>query len=383
MADDSRTYRLLSLLGSGGFGTVWRGDLEGRGGFHKQVAIKLLNEQAGALPEIEQRLRDEARLLGLLRHRAIVGVEDLTRIDGRWAVVMEYVEGADLAQLLTLEPLPPRALCGLGQEVAGALRTAHQARDPRTQRPLQIIHRDIKPANIRLTAAGEVKVLDFGIARAEFEQREAVTRSVHYGSHGYLAPERLDGEYSPAVDIYALGCVLGEALVGRSFGQLSVRIHKHKEQVRGLLEQVPDGAGPLRELIARMMDYEPERRPHAADVERDLRELLLHAPGPWLSEWAPAAIERLASQAPLAERPGDPPPVSRPTLSPTPSGARSAEAPASPRRSHAVDRRGEGRAPGADDLGAAPLRARPPPSPRALAGRGGARGGRAGPRVAP
>lgn len=110
---DSRAYRLISALGQGGFGSVYRGELRGASGFTKQVAIKLLNEEASKVEDFKARLRDEARLLALLHHRAIVHVEDLVRIQGRWAVVMEFVAGADLKELMALGPIPPRPVCEL------------------------------------------------------------------------------------------------------------------------------------------------------------------------------------------------------------------------------------------------------------------------------
>ena len=144
------------------------------------------------------------------------------------AVVKEYVEGFDHRQLLKTQPIPLRPALEIAGEAAAALRTAHEAVDPDRGTPLKIVHRDIKPANIKVTPAGEVKVLDFGIARAAFVERETLTRdSISFGSMGYLAPERYDGIDVPASDVYSLGIVLYEIVTGEAVGQLSVHPERH------------------------------------------------------------------------------------------------------------------------------------------------------------
>jgi len=322
--NDSRSYRLVSTLGRGGFGSVYRGELRGASGFSKQVAIKLLNEDTSEVEDFKARLRDEARLLALLRHRAIVHVEDLVHIDGRWAVVMEFVEGADLEQLFTLGPLPPRPVCELAIEVASALQVAHEAVDPRSGRSLSIVHRDIKPANIRVTPSGEVKVLDFGVARAVFDERESLTRGISFGSMGYLAPERIDGHDTPASDVYSLGVVLLEALTGQTLGQLSVHPRGHATQLRNQLDALTAelegdfGAG-IASQLGGMLAYEREHRPTAHEVAERFQDLLIEAPGPWLKRWIPSVIAQVRPDEDPAgsgevERPPDSLAVKDPSL---------------------------------------------------------------------
>ncbi|MCB9763464.1 MAG: protein kinase [Alphaproteobacteria bacterium] len=285
-------YLMVERVGSGGFGEVWRADLIGEAGFRKSVAIKILSEVAQQDPQLAGRLRDEARILALLRHRAIVGVDDLVRIDGRWAVVMEYVEGQDLSKLLVDGPMPIRAAVELAREVALALAAAHNARHPDTGELLRIIHRDIKPANIMVGPGGEVKVLDFGVARARFAAREADTRAFHFGSPGYVSPERYDGDDRAASDVWGLGVMLYEALSGRRLGRVLLGEGPYGMQLHDAFAALPDTLDePLRALLRDALAYEPEERPTAAVLASRLREVLVTAPGEWLNEWAPQAVQ--------------------------------------------------------------------------------------------
>ena len=178
----SPRLRLLEPVGSGGFGTVYRAQLYGGSGLTRDVAVKILHADHLHMPELVQRLRDEARLLNLLRFRSIVRVEDLIRYGETWGVVMEYIDGQDLARLLRDGALPQRAALEIVAEVAAALHAAHHALDPATGQPMGLVHRDIKPANVRITPLGEVKLLDFGVAYATFVGREARTRDISVGS---------------------------------------------------------------------------------------------------------------------------------------------------------------------------------------------------------
>ena len=147
----------------GGFGKVYRARLEDDAGFSKDVAIKLLSDD-NVPDSVLERFRDEARILGLLRHRAVVGVEPPTKLGRRWAVVMEYVDGVSADHLvIEFGKLPVRVVVEIISEVARALDAVYRQPGPDGE-PLLLLHRDIKPANIQVTPSGEVKILDFGIA---------------------------------------------------------------------------------------------------------------------------------------------------------------------------------------------------------------------------
>ncbi len=293
---EGRRYRIEGVLGKGGFGTVYKAQLLGEGGFTRQVALKVLNADMAGMEDVARRLRDEARLLGLLRHRAILHVDGLVRMKGRWTVVMEYIEGSDLQRVARAGGVPLGPALEIVGEVASALHVAYTTPSP-SGVPLKLLHRDIKPPNILMTAAGEVKVLDFGIARAEFGNREAMTRSVLYGSVGYMAPERLDFEELPEGDVYALGTVLYEILVGSPFGKASIRTERHQAKIDEGLDLIRRKLGALPpdfpELLGAMLAYDPEDRPSAREVERRCRSIRQQVQGPWLRDWAEKAVPPL------------------------------------------------------------------------------------------
>gem|GEM_PF-3578187 len=291
IAVDGRTLHVLQQVGSGGFGTVHLGRVVGASGFVKPVAIKILKVEAGESEQFASRFRDEARLLARLRHQSIVQVDDLVQIEGRWAIVMEFIAGEDLHTLIRKGAAPERAAAEVISRVASALHAAHTATDPLSGEALNIVHRDIKPGNIRLTAAGEVKVLDFGIAKARFSEREAETQSVRFGSAGYVAPERMDGIDTPAADIFSLGAVWYALLTGRPLGKLSIRSERHALTVERKLTLLPEMNASLRELLIGCLNYEPSQRPTAREITRAIQEQLPHLAGAWLTDWTTAMIE--------------------------------------------------------------------------------------------
>jgi serine/threonine-protein kinase len=201
-------YVLREVLGTGGMATVWRATDEVLG---RDVAVKVLNEQYAADAGFLARFRREARNVAALRDSRIVTVFD-TGFDGSTPyIVMELLVGRTLRQVLDEEgPLAPAEAIAVATAVCEALETAHAA---------GLVHRDIKPANIVLSGRDgrdvrDVKVLDFGIARAQFPAGGTRTQAV-LGTAAYLSPEQAAGEQAgPQADLYGLGCVLFEMLTG-------------------------------------------------------------------------------------------------------------------------------------------------------------------------
>lgn len=308
-----RKIRLLKPLGKGGFGAVYLADVYSPEGLVQRMAVKLLHEEFARDNQLAARARDEARLMSQLNHDHVVKVHALTQVGERAAVLMEYVEGVDGAALLDAADrakehgLPPRVCAAIIEHSASALHAAWTTRSPQTGQPLRVVHRDIKPSNLLLSSGGVVKVMDFGVARAEFE-REAQTQSVQFGTQRYMAPERwLHGEAGPESDIYSLGITLWELLTGGRFERLPLqeasyakRRAEHLEQLRGL-----QGGAPLMEIVEGMLAFSPADRLNAQQVEERLGALADNLPGPELRRYARKVVPPLV-EARLAALANDP-----------------------------------------------------------------------------
>jgi len=301
---NTRRFHFMRQLATGGFGSVYLAKVVNDDGFSRLIAVKLLHQEWSEEDEIASRMRDEARLLGRLRHRNILNVIDLTSIDGRCAILMEFVEGVDLRTLVREltslnQRIPLSVVLEVGAAVADALDAAYYHAPYPGERPLKVIHRDIKPSNIMMDAAGDVRVLDFGIASADFESRESQTRDLTFGSIEYMAPERLFYEpSSPKSDIYSLGATLVELLAGTGLGKAKVKEDVHSAFIAQRLDSLfaleradwPPQQQELRACLESLLAYGDAVRPNAAALVKQLREFVRHGSGPSLTEWAKSAV---------------------------------------------------------------------------------------------
>jgi tRNA A-37 threonylcarbamoyl transferase component Bud32 len=198
-------YELRALVGRGGMGEVYEAVDHQLG---RTVAIKVLRQDLATDRRLLARFRREARMSARLSHPGVVAVHDIGERDGQAFIVMEFVAGRTLESILATDgPLPPARAAWIAEEVAEALAHAHDR---------GVVHRDIAPSNVMVTPAGEIKVLDFGIARASRSSSSSEASSSVHGTMPYVAPERVRGEQGDGrVDIYALGAVLQELLTGR------------------------------------------------------------------------------------------------------------------------------------------------------------------------
>src|SRR5215204_6126677 len=197
-------YVLGESLGSGGMGEVY---LAHDGVLERDVALKVLRSQYAGDEEVAERFRGEARSAASLSHPNIVQVYDRGEAeDGTSYIAMEYVPGGTLKeQIGRRAPFGDRETAAVGAQIADALGEAHER---------GVIHRDIKPQNVLVTSSGNLKVTDFGIARAASFVTISVTNAV-FGTAGYISPEQALGEpVSPASDLYSLGVILYEMLTG-------------------------------------------------------------------------------------------------------------------------------------------------------------------------
>lgn len=261
-------YRLDRPLGGGGMGSVWDGyDLR----LDRPVAVKLLSALAGE-PTVQARLEAEARTAARLVHPNVVGVFDVGDDRGRPFIVMERLSGRTLADDLPDGPLPPDAVRRLGLDLAAALAAAHAA---------GIVHCDVKPGNILAGDDGGWKVSDFGIARTvDSIVADVTSPDVLVGTPAYVAPELVAGSPpTPAVDIYALGAVLYQALTGRRPYDEATAVAMLARIAAGPPPPVPavaPGADPaLAAVIDRAMARDPSQRFASA---RDVADALVSVP---------------------------------------------------------------------------------------------------------
>ena len=256
-------YRLLSTVGSGGMGTVWRAEDQLLG---RMVAVKEVAPPTDVTADEGRTLRDrtlaEARIAARLAHPNVVTVYDVVEDGGRPWIVMELVDARSLRDIVDQAgPLTPHQTAQIGNQLLSALRAAHA---------LGIVHRDVKPGNVLIDGDGRAVLADFGIARTL--DSPTVTRSgVIVGSPAYTAPERARGERGgPASDLWALGATLYATVEGRPpyqrDGALATLNAVATEE-----PDLPTLAGPLWPVLRGLLTGDPERRLSPETAERLLR----------------------------------------------------------------------------------------------------------------
>ena len=257
MAQPSRVlndrYEVDKPLGQGGMAQVFRGTDRVLG---RTVAIKVLDQKHRNDAKFVTRFRREAQAAAGINHPNVVSVFDTGSEDGLHYIVMEYVDGETLDDVLAREKvLPPQRVVAIAEPVARALDAAHQK---------GMVHRDVKPGNIMLDRSGTVKVVDFGIARAAADDTLTQTGIV-LGTAAYLSPEQAQGvAVDPRSDVYSLGCVLYEMLTGRKpfTGDSALAIaYKHVREDPAPPSQVnPDIPPELEAVVMTAMAKDPAQR---------------------------------------------------------------------------------------------------------------------------
>ncbi len=259
-------YRIERVLGHGGMASVYVArDAE----LDRPVALKILADRLADDREFRRRFLREARLAARLSHANVVQVYDAGEDDKRPFIVMEYVDGVSLAEILAERgKLPVAEAAHIARQAALGLQSAHDA---------DLVHRDVKPQNLLVRDDGVVKIADFGIARAAELSRVTQAGTV-LGTAAYLAPEQARGDdVTASADVYSLGAVLYEELTGRppfEFSSLAELAEKQRDgfviPVRDLEPSVPV---EVEALVMRCLAREPRFRPSsAADVARVLEQ---------------------------------------------------------------------------------------------------------------
>jgi eukaryotic-like serine/threonine-protein kinase len=250
-------YRPVRLLGHGGMATVELAqDIE----LDRPVAIKRLADNLAANDEYKHRFLREARLAARLSHPNIVAVYDAGADNGIPFIVMEYVEGETVSDLLRRRGrLEPAEAVAFALQACAGLQTAHEA---------GLVHRDVKPQNLLVTPDGTLKIGDFGIARS-LDGTQLTQAGTVLGTAGYLAPEQAAGEQvTAAADIYALGAVLYELLTGRPPYEADTLAELFVKQTEGsitpLRELAPAVPARLEDAVMHALARAPEYRPESA-----------------------------------------------------------------------------------------------------------------------
>ncbi len=283
-------YQILERIASGGMAEIYKARLEGIGGFQRLFAIKRVRPEYSSNADFIEMLVDEAKIAGLLSHANIVQILDLGEISGAYYVAMEFVDGRDLGAVLrtcsdkgiTL-PVPHAVFACI--ETLKGLEYAHQRQVMRGGRPvpLNIVHRDISPSNVLVSFQGEVKLTDFGIAKANVKALETVS-GVIKGRFDYMSPEQAaGGDLDHRVDLFAAGVVLYEMLVGaHPFRQRSEVATL--QAIKAGRYQAPSFANPdvpysLEVILDQALARDPEKRFQSATAFKDSLDKFFHDAG--------------------------------------------------------------------------------------------------------
>lgn len=303
----SERYRVHELIGQGGMGSVYRGE---QVHLRKQVAIKVLQPSAQNLPQIVARFEREAVAGAHIQHPNVVSATDFGQLaDRSYFLILEYVEGPPLREVITSAPLPARRALHIARQIASALEAVHAK---------GIVHRDVKPQNVLLAAHDQVKLIDFGLSKVNLqllsnERREAVRQGQELtavgevlGTPRYLAPEAVRGmdAVDARSDLYALGIILYEMLSGRSPFDVSdgpASFRKRLIHDAPPLSQRAPGVAirpDVEAIVMRLIQRDPTQRyPTATDLIAAIDEVIAAIDG------APRQLERTAPMDPGAPGP--------------------------------------------------------------------------------
>jgi serine/threonine-protein kinase len=281
MSPDSR-YRITERVAAGGMAEVFRGVAESMQGFRKNIAIKRILPNLTKNKKFVAMFLDEARLSLSLQHANIVQVFDIGHSEDTYFIVMEYVDGVDLKALTEWRRrigrrIPIAHTLYIVMEICKGLSYAHEMLSPETGRPLGIVHRDISPPNVLISKQGEVKVVDFGLAKAT-SQIETTDPGVVKGKMSYLSPEAARGEeVDSRADIFAVGILLYEMLTGKRlfYGETDYQTVElvRNAKIPPLRPQNPQVEPELEDVVRKALARRAEDRYASAT---DLQDALAH-----------------------------------------------------------------------------------------------------------
>lgn len=287
MSAPQQRYRVLERIAAGGMAEVFRAESAGLEGFKKKVAIKRVLPHLAGKTEFIGMFLDEARLSAHLGHSNCVQVFDIGQGDNTFFIVMEMVDGADLKGVISHrrergQTIPVEEAVLICVRICEGLAYAHELRDDKGE-PLHIVHRDMSPPNVLMTRYGEVKIADFGLAKAN-SQLENSQPGIIKGKFGYLSPEAARGHTVDArADIFAVGIILWEMLAGRRLfqGQTDLETVKQVQRaetpdIRQINPAVPES---VVQVLKKALAGNPDQRYRSARaLGDDLNQVLFRLP---------------------------------------------------------------------------------------------------------
>lgn len=312
--DHQQRYRVIDKIAAGGMAEVFRAESAGIEGFKKRVAIKRVLPHLSQKRQFISMFLDEARLCAQLTHSNVVQTFDIGIGDDTYFIVMEYVDGADLKAVIERfrsvdSPVPLEPAVYMALKMCEGLAYAHSLTDSHGK-SFGIVHRDVSPPNVLITRYGEVKITDFGLAKAN-NQLEQSEPGIIKGKFSYLAPEAAMGEEVDArVDIFAVGIILWEMLAGRklfagSSDYQTVKLVQRAEipPLRELNERVP---AALEKVILKALARDRDQRyARASDLGKDLNQFLFKSGNP-VGPWDIARLVRDTLAERKHQKPGSP-----------------------------------------------------------------------------
>jgi serine/threonine protein kinase len=305
-------YELLFRFASGGMADLFLARLVGEEGFERPVAVKLIHEHLGREEQFIKMFIDEARLASRISHPNVVLTLDLGRVESRYFIAMEYVEGESLAALLRRTRPPVHHAARIVSDAAAGLHAAHELRDGKGEL-LHVVHRDVSPQNILVSYEGAVKVADFGVARARGSLH--TTTGEIKGKFSYMSPEQFTAPTTldRRSDIFSLGIVLYEATTRRRLFKTPTEAETMERVLRSKItppsQLVPGYPRPLEQIVLRALRRDPSKRFQTAQEMHDELERFIMSAGEPVSSMTIATLMRgifadhIQTKRELRERP--------------------------------------------------------------------------------
>ncbi len=279
-------YQLVAEIARGGMGIVYLAHAGGVGGFNKLVVVKELKPELAHEESFREMFLDEARLTARLNHRNIVQTNEVGNADGRYFIAMDYLEGRALSRankaFEKTKPIGLNTTLRIFAETLAGLHYAHELADFDGS-SLGIVHRDVCPQNVFITFDGQVKILDFGVAKARNRLQETQAGTLK-GRVAYMSPEQLGGTgIDRRADVFAVGAMLWEALAGKRMWGQSPELDILRSLVERKIPALPESANSapeeLRAMVAKATDSDPTKRYATAhEFRQQIEQYLLRAP---------------------------------------------------------------------------------------------------------